>query len=387
MEPFKLSDIWKGFPVANTKNSTIKYKPFGLTFMNSGFSFSPRTNTLPGTGETYQTPVPVQTPVVPSSVQSVTPGYETANTSDNPLAFGPNKKSVFTGGGTGGGTPPPPPPPALDYSKYTNPATGQPYTPQEYADMMAKRAGGGMIPTYAGDALTNPNQTAEQLQGSAYDLNNARNDIATGATDPYKVASQSRVQYTPAQLKAIESAYAGVYDPALQEVFLKLEEKKKIDQQALEDKTWYDRQKFSTEENIRQYNATTGENARGKGIASLGLQRGVDGYVDPYAYMDKARAFETAGGSMKKFLSDYPPTDYLNPAALDIKLPTGEPLIPNYVVPKQTSETATQTDATIWKELGDPANANMSDEDKYYYITSKGRNPESFGIYYKPPIQ
>lgn len=366
----KLSDIWKGINIGNVGNSTIKFNPIGPSFMNSGFSFVPKTQTLPGTNETFQTPTTVENPVVPPEIK------DTKKDTGNKTIF-PSTKTTET----------PPASTQIDMSADINPATGKLYSPQEYADMMAKKARGGMVPTYAGDALTNPNQTTEQLTGTAYDLNNARNDIATGTTDPYKVASQSGIQYTPAQLKAIESAYAGVYDPVLQEVFLKLEEKKKADERIEEDKRWKEQQVFATNENIRQYQATTGQNAGGKGIASLGLTRGADGYVDPYAYMDKAKAFEASGGSMKKFLSDYPPTDYLNPAALDIKLPTGEPLIPNYVVPKQTSQTATQIDTEIWKELGDPANADLSDEDKYYYITSKGRNPESFGIYYKPAIQ
>ena len=67
------------------------------------------------------------------------------------------------------------------------------------------------------------NETAEQLRTDARRIGNTRNDIAVGETDPYKVASQSGIAYTPAELKAIESAYAGVYDPALDSALSKVE--------------------------------------------------------------------------------------------------------------------------------------------------------------------
>lgn len=190
----------------------------------------------------------------------------------------PPVKKVFTGGG-GGNINEGPGPVALDYSKYTNPATGQPYSPQEYADMMAKRAGGGGISNYAGDAITNPNQTVEQLTGSAYDLNNTRNDIATGNTDPYKVASQSGIQYTPAQLKAIESAYAGVYDPALKDVFAKIDAKEK---EVADEKSWAQELKklavqhqYSMEEKA----LTSGGGLMG-GVYTPGVNPSVDAFAE-----------------------------------------------------------------------------------------------------------
>ncbi len=128
-----------------------------------------------------------------------------------------------------------PTPTGLDYSKYTNPATGKPYTPKEYADMMATKAQGGVI-SYAANAISNPNQSIEDLNRAGYGLNNAANDIATGATDPYGVASKSGIQYTPAELKAIEGAYAGVYDPALSDVFTKIDTKQKEAAAALQQK-------------------------------------------------------------------------------------------------------------------------------------------------------
>ena len=120
-------------------------------------------------------------------------------------------------------------------SKYTNPNTGLEMSPTEYANYMVSKLpkGSGDIGNYAGDAATNPNQTANELRGRATDLNNARNDIAVGATDPYKVGNQSGIAYSPAELKAIENAYAGIYDPALKEVFSRLEDKKAADAEIL----------------------------------------------------------------------------------------------------------------------------------------------------------
>ena len=69
--------------------------------------------------------------------------------------------------------------------------------------MLAKRSQGGSVPNYAGNALTQGPQTAAQLTTTARGLNNERNDIATGTTDPYKVGSKSGVAYSPTDLTAI----------------------------------------------------------------------------------------------------------------------------------------------------------------------------------------
>ncbi len=107
---------------------------------------------------------------------------------------------------------------------------------------------------YAGDAMTNPNQSANELKGRARDMNNARNDIATGTKDPYGVGNKSGIAYSPTELKAIENAYAGVYDPALNDVFSRLQDKQAEDAKiaSREDRV------FATNEAIRQWQATTG---------------------------------------------------------------------------------------------------------------------------------
>ncbi len=183
----------------------------------SAIPFTPVTRTLPNNAGTYQSPVVAQptAPVVPTAVPvpAKTPAVSIPTTQPQPTQ---------------------PTTPALDYSKYTDPATGQVLSPQQYADMLAKRVTGGSIPTYAGDALVQGPQTTPQLQSTATDLNNQRNDIATGTTDPYKAASESGIAYSPSELAAIEKAYAGIYDPALKDVFAKLDQKQKEDAAALD---------------------------------------------------------------------------------------------------------------------------------------------------------
>jgi len=147
------------------------------------------------------------------------------------------------------------------YEKYRNPKTGEIMSPDEYAVYLGNKVpkGTGDITNYAGDAMTNPNQSMNQLTSRATNLNNARNDIATGTTDPYGVGNKSGIAYSPQELKAIESAYAGIYDPALNDVFSRLrdkqaEETKRLDR---EDKI------FATNEAIRQWQATTGTKKTG----------------------------------------------------------------------------------------------------------------------------
>ncbi len=173
----------------------------GLTLPSTAFSSV--TRTLPNNTGTYQSPVVAQ----PTAPVARTPAPV-------PTTQGPST--------------------TLDYSKYTDPATGQVLSPQQYADMLAKKVTGGSIPAYAGDALTQGPQSTAQLTSTATDLNNQRNDIATGTADPYKAASASGIAYSPSELAAIEKAYAGIYDPALKDVFAKLDKKQKEDAAAFD---------------------------------------------------------------------------------------------------------------------------------------------------------
>lgn len=223
-------------------------------------SLKPVTRTLPNAGGTYQsvTTAPPQAqsvPVAPPPV--VQPQASRPVVSTPPAVAGPQ-------------TPVPAGAPALDYSKYTNPQTGQVMSPQEYADFVAQRVTGGSVPAYAGDALTQPPQTAEQLTSTATDLNNQRNDIATGTTDPYKVASQSGIAYSPSELSAIEKAYAGIYDPALKDVFSKLDKKQKDDAAALDLKNQLTLQAQKHKDDLELKRTPTAAEASASALSSSG---------------------------------------------------------------------------------------------------------------------
>jgi hypothetical protein len=239
----------KAFPVSSSSLLTdfYKYQPQGVA--NSTPMISPKLQkeTLPNGGGTF----------TPSGAPVITPA------------------PIFTGAKPVQQAPAPVAPAAAPskapsiYDKYRDPKTGEIMTPEEYAIYLGNKIpkGNGEITNYAGDALTNPNQSAEELTKRATALNNSRNDIATGAADPYKVGNQSGVAYSPTELKAIENAYAGVYDPALQDVFARLkttqdEEKQKANLQSAKEL-----EIFKTNESIRQWRATTGTQKTGGGTA------------------------------------------------------------------------------------------------------------------------
>jgi hypothetical protein len=92
--------------------------------------------------------------------------------------------------------------------------------------------GGGDVGALALGQFGGAEKTAEQLRAEASQINNTRNDIAVGETDPYKVASKSGIAYTPAELNAIEKAYAGIYDPSLTTALAKVEQKQIEDEAA-----------------------------------------------------------------------------------------------------------------------------------------------------------
>jgi hypothetical protein len=77
-------------------------------------------------------------------------------------------------------------------------------------------------------------RSTEQLRADARRLGNVRNDIASGEADPYKVGAKSGIAYTPAELSAIEKAYAGIYDPALDSALAKVETRQAEEQAAAE---------------------------------------------------------------------------------------------------------------------------------------------------------
>ena len=190
------------------------------------------------------------------------------------------------------------------YEKYRDPKTGDVMSPEEWAIYLGNKVpkGSGQIPNYAGDAMTNPNESANQLTGRARNLNNARNDIATGTTDPYGVGNKSGIAYSPTELKAIENAYAGIYDPALNDVFSRLKDKQDEEKEKSEKESII----FKTNEAIRQWKAING------------ISKGANGGDTNYDFSKSAVAdgASNAGMGLKDFQaleSDDLKNFYINP--------------------------------------------------------------------------
>lgn len=96
--------------------------------------------------------------------------------------------------------------------------------PKAMLESAKKMLAGGDIPAYSSLQFQNTNPSVVQAETTATELNNARNDLATGTADPYKWASQSGIPFTAAELSAIESAGAGVYDPAIDSALARLDQ-------------------------------------------------------------------------------------------------------------------------------------------------------------------
>lgn len=183
---------------------------YNLIDKNNLFYNQTPTRELPNGGGSYS---------IPSSIpgsQLFSPPSTTTKTSTPSTIFGQQT-----------------PTPSPKKSKYINPATGTYYTPEEYANSVALKIpagkGTGDVTQYAGDALANPDESTTALNARATNMNNTRNDIATGTTDPYKVGKDSGIAYSPQELAAIEKAYAGIYDPALNDVFARLKTREEED--------------------------------------------------------------------------------------------------------------------------------------------------------------
>ena len=168
------------------------------------------------------------------------PGYD-ATGKAIPVKAAPVANSKYTplfANQTPSASPAVQPAPAATRSKYIDPKTGTYFkTAEEYGNYVATKIPvASDVAKYAGDAITNPDQSATALQGTARNLNNSRNDIAVGATDPYSAGNKSGIAYSPQELSAIEKAYAGIYDPALNDVFARLKTKQDEDKAAADSK-------------------------------------------------------------------------------------------------------------------------------------------------------
>ena len=218
--------------------------------------------TLPG-GQTYSAPM-----VSPAPQAPVTPDIATQKPTYNAPASNTPQSSTPTTSAPKGNIPP----------QFINPKTGTLYSPQEFAEVVGNIAPQGMVPNYAGDVKAGKigAMTTPQLEGRANVMNNARNDISTGTTDPYNVASTSGIAYSPAELSAIEKAYAGVYDPALQDVFIRLKTKEQEDQQ----KRQMDMEMAKMAKQFEYEKALKQTPTYGEGAAGTGYGGGTGGYVE-----------------------------------------------------------------------------------------------------------
>jgi hypothetical protein len=319
------------------------------------------------------------------------PGYDgTGKVISAPVVPANNSKYKFLNTGQTSSAPavsasPTAPAATATRSKYIDPKTGTYFkTAEEYGNYVATKIPvASDVPKYAGDAMTNPDQSATALQGTARNLNNARNDIAVGATDPYKAGNESGIAYSPQELSAIEKAYAGIYDPALNDVFARLKTKADQDAAAADSK-----QKLELMAQQHKYDLETSAQNNAYDIAlkntptaaesfsaiPLGIGRGTDGYVNPTEYIQKAYDYEKNGGNMSDFLKKYPPTNYINP--------NDQASLPAFLQPKVAAQSQTEIDNLIWQWLLSPEAANMSDTEKAQEIVNNGGgDPTKFGVY------
>lgn len=172
------------------------------------------------------TPAPAPAPAVPGVGAPSGPlfGSSTAGPNRDPLGMG-----GATGAAPAGQNPIDP--------KYMK-ADGSYKTADEIAAEIAAglrtaQEGAGDIGTLSAQQFGGGPATTVEAEAEARRIGNIRNDIAVGEADPYKVGADSGIAYTAAELKAIENAYAGIYDPALDTALAKVEQKRSEDEMRL----------------------------------------------------------------------------------------------------------------------------------------------------------
>lgn len=195
------------------------------------------------TGSGVPAPSPAYTPPKPIVYPAGSPLYELGKTKEltpsgvlitkknTAPVVNPSANPLFGNGGAGNGGETGDAPP--DQNPMIPPqwlkADGSFKTPDEIANevggAIGSAHGNGDIGTLALEQFGGNGKSAVELEADARRIGNTRNDIAVGETDPYKVASQSGIAYTAAELSAIEKAYAGIYDPALDTALAKVNAK------------------------------------------------------------------------------------------------------------------------------------------------------------------
>lgn len=157
-----------------------------------------------------------------------------------PPAVAPSPSPLFAGANQGGGPTIPGPTGATGAApippQYMNPDGSYKTADQVASDIAGTLKNVHTAPdvgTLTAEQFADPNGgTTADAETRARQIDNTRNDIASGATDPYGVGGSSGIAYTPAELTAIEHAYAGVYDPALDTALAKVNAKQAADQAA-----------------------------------------------------------------------------------------------------------------------------------------------------------
>jgi len=254
---------------------------------------SPTAHTTPMFSSRMSTDEPV---ITPSPVAPVAPVVPTP-------VFGGGAKAPVPNVG-----------PSID-PKLWNP-NGSLYSPDEYANNMANNLKGTTnknydVPQYTEDNFTEVNPTEQDLTDRATKLNNTRNDIATGTTDPYGIITNKNFAFTPEELTAIQKAYAGIYDPALTHAIGKLEAKQKYEQAKQKEEEDRAMEVFKTNENIRQWQATTGTNDGSTGNPTRAELR------NQKEIQDEADYLEWIHLPGNENLTDKEKADFLRKAGLD----------------------------------------------------------------------
>lgn len=234
----KLSDYFGtlpasgGFQVKTTTPATL-LKPGAMPAPDSMSRLDlNRVGMPPVTGITNQNLLPASMrTAAPAPAPVSTPGVGVpAGPLFGSATAGPNRDPLGMGGATGaapaGQNPIDP--------KYMK-ADGSYKTAEEIAaeigsGLRTAQTGSGDVGTLAAGQFGPGPATTVEAEAEARRIGNIRNDIAVGEADPYKVGADSGIAYTAAELKAIESAYAGIYDPALDTALAKVGQKQKEDE-------------------------------------------------------------------------------------------------------------------------------------------------------------
>lgn len=256
-------------------------------------------------------------------------------------------------------------------TNWINPTNGQLYSPQEYAANAVKKIPTGTAPkgdigTYAGNAITEPNQSADKLTTTARNLNNARNDLAVGDTSLFAgsnvTAGGEKIIYSPAEQDAIRKASAGIYDPALNDVFTKLAAKQKADEKIAADEDWRKKQIFSTNESIRQWKATTGTKDLSDSSDRFTKTQLNNGAANAGMILDD---FSALDGDLKNF--------YINP-------PMGKNFedksVPMYDIFNEALAEVRSGKSTAEQITQEIMDSNLPDVVKHYFINQMPLAPE-----------